>query len=76
MRDQVLIEQQYEGHRFLPFAYVITKPSTLKQAISLMDIRPAMEGYSYKIVTIESAMKMDRLIGKEYLKDHVAADLG
>lgn len=49
--------------------YVISKPDEdIKKHLNMMDIRPSMNGYSYKILRVVDALKIPHLVGKDYLK--------
>ena len=62
--EYILIEENKSGE-----AFIISKKSTINKIINLMDVRLNVEGYSYKILTVNDAKNHKKLVGQKYLSE-------
>lgn len=58
----VLIDVNSKG-----YGHVVTKPTSLRNINLHMEIRP-VKNYYYQVLTLSEAIKRNKLVGKEYLK--------
>ena len=69
MNKYVLLEKVINSENY-GYYFVITKPTTLKKINEMIELRPIKEpnNYIYQILRLKDALKLNKLIGKEYLK--------